>query len=218
MHQHQAKSVAARGRILHDALGYDLLVWLLTRGRTRQFRHRLLDLARVTVGEHLLDIGCGTGTLAIEAKARVGPPGVVAGIDPSPEMINRARRKARRRADVDFREGAAECLPFVDGQFDVVTSTLMLHHLPRTVRETAVAEANRVLKPGGRMLAVDFGGAPASAPTLLNHLHRRRGHTTLEDITTLVRRARFDILETGQVGLYDLNFVLAVKPIGQDRS
>ena len=212
MHQDRADSIVTTGRVLHGALGYDLLAWVLTRGRPRRFRRHLLDLARVTGGERLLDIGCGTGALAIEAKARIGPSGFVAGIDPSARMIARARRKAQRRAlAIDFREAAAERLPFPDSQFDVVTSTLMLHHLPRPVRESALAEASRVLKPGGRVLAVDFGSSPGATSGLLGHLHRRRGHTTLENIVGLLDRARFEIVDSGRVGLQDLNFVLATR-------
>jgi ubiquinone/menaquinone biosynthesis C-methylase UbiE len=217
MHQKSRESNLTTGRVLHGALGYDVLVWVLTRGRARRFRQRLLELARVQTGERVLDIGCGTGSLIIAAKQLVGPDGVVAGIDPSPEMIARARRKARRAAvDADFQEAAAERLPFPDAQFDLVTSTLMLHHLPRTVREASLVEAARILKPGGRFLAVDFGSAEKRR-TFLSHLHRRHGHTKLDDIVAVVRRAGLGVLQSGAVGFNDLNFVLATKPLGHSQ-
>ena len=78
---------------------YDLMVWLLTFGRERAFRERLVELARVQLGESVLDVGCGTGSLAIAAKRRVGPTGIVHGIDASPEMIARATRKATKAGD-----------------------------------------------------------------------------------------------------------------------
>jgi ubiquinone/menaquinone biosynthesis C-methylase UbiE len=218
MKQESRESNLTTGRVLHGALGYDVLVWLLTCGRARRFRMRLLELARVKTGDRVLDIGCGTGSLLIAAKQLVGPAGVVAGIDASPEMIARARRKARRAAvEADFHEAAAERLPFPDAQFDLVTSTLMLHHLPRTVREASVVEAARVLKPGGRFLAVDFGGAIDQRRTFLSHLHRRHGHTKLDDIVALVGRARLDIVQSGSVGMNDLNFVLATRPPGHNQ-
>ena len=136
---------------------YDALVWLVTLGRERAFRERLVDLARLVPGESVLDVGCGTGTLAIAAKRRVGEPGVVRGIDASPEMIEPARRKAAKAgASVDFETAVAESLPFPDASFDVVLSTLMLHHLPKATRQECAREMRRVLKPGGRVLAVDF--------------------------------------------------------------
>src|SRR5947209_1492219 len=90
------------GGVIHWAGRYDLLIRILTLGRERSFRESLLRLGRVVPGESVLDIGCGTGTLAIAAKRWVGP-GLVAGIDPSPEMIARAKKKALKAgADVRF--------------------------------------------------------------------------------------------------------------------
>ena len=64
---------ATGGGVLHWARAYDLLVWVLTRGKERDFRQGLLALARLRPGESVLDVGCGTGTLAIAANALVGP-------------------------------------------------------------------------------------------------------------------------------------------------
>jgi SAM-dependent methyltransferase len=101
------------GRVLHWAAQYDVLVWLLTHGRPRAFRRTLAALARLAPGESVLDIGCGTGSLAIEVKRQVGPTGTVIGVDASPEMIARARWKAlRARVDVTFHHAVAEALPF----------------------------------------------------------------------------------------------------------
>src|SRR5262245_30077215 len=99
------------GRVLHSAATYDFSAWLLLLGKERAFRERLVRLARVEVGESVLDIGCGTGSLAIAAKRQVGPTGVVEGLDASPEMIDRARSKASRAGlDVRFTQGVVEAL------------------------------------------------------------------------------------------------------------
>src|SRR5437016_3532977 len=90
-----AAEVGTTGSVIHWARRYDALVWLLTFGRERGFRERTLDLAMLRPGDAVLDVGCGTGLLAIVAKRRVGAQGAVHGIDASPEMIARARAKTR---------------------------------------------------------------------------------------------------------------------------
>src|SRR5579859_367463 len=123
-----------RGAVLHGARGYDLVVWLFTLGRERRFREKLLALAGLQEGESVLDVGCGTGTLALLAKERVGSA-VVTGIDASPQMVARAKRKAARAgAAVEFLEASADALPFPEARFDLVLSTLMLHHLGAEAR------------------------------------------------------------------------------------
>jgi ubiquinone/menaquinone biosynthesis C-methylase UbiE len=133
---------------------------LLTLGREPAFREKLLQFARLHAGETVLDVGCGTGSLAIAAKRQVGSTGRVYGIDASAEMIARALKKARKAGvEIGFKNSPAQKLPFPDAQFDAVLSTMMLHHLPRKGREDCAREIRRVLKPGGRVLAVDFGVA-----------------------------------------------------------
>jgi ubiquinone/menaquinone biosynthesis C-methylase UbiE len=178
-------------------------------GKERAFRERLVQLMRLEPGQWVLDIGCGTGSLAIAAKRRVGPVGRVHGIDASPEMIARARRKARKAGvDVTFTNGVVEGLPFPAEHFDAVLSTLMLHHLPRRAREQCVRETRRVLKPGGRVLAADFGGATEDRKSIIRHFHRH-GRVDVHDIVKLLSEAGLEIIESGPVGVRDLNFALA---------
>jgi ubiquinone/menaquinone biosynthesis C-methylase UbiE len=198
-----------KGRVLHSAAGYDVLAWLLLLGRERAFRERLVRFARLEPGQSVLDIGCGTGSLAIAAKRRVGPSGSVHGIDASPEMIARARKKAAKAGvDVTFTNDVVEELPFPDDQFDTVLSTLMLHHLPRAAREQCAREIVRVLKPDGRVLAVDFGGTTRDGTSLIEHFHRH-GRIDVRDIVELLSQAGLEIVESGCIGVRDLNFVLA---------
>jgi ubiquinone/menaquinone biosynthesis C-methylase UbiE len=202
------------GLVMHAAARYDLLVWLMTWGREGALRDRMLELARLEPGEIVLDVGCGTGNLAIRAKRRVGPTGTVFGIDASPEMLARAGRKARKAGlDIAFTEAPAQALPFSDGKFDVVLSTLMFHHLPRKAREQCGAEIARVLKPGGRVLVVDFSAPAQAQRRLLGHIHRH-GHVKLADIVAMLAGAGLDVTESGPVGYRDLAFALAMAPRG----
>src|SRR3974377_1959663 len=190
------------GRVLHWAFRYDLLVWVGSFGREGSFREKTLRCSRLKPGESVLDVGCGTGTLAICAKRRVGTGGSVQGIDASPEMIARATKKARKAGEkVHFQNALAEALPFPDGQFDVVFATVMLHHLPRKPRQQCAAEVRRVIKPGGRVLAVHFAGGTKQRTGLPKHFHGRHGRVAPQDLIALFTGAGFRLVENCPLGL-----------------
>src|SRR6266700_1032005 len=198
------------GIVIHRAFLYDLFVWLASLGRERTYREKALDLAKLKAGESVLDIGCGTGTLAIAAKRRVGPTGKVSGVDASPEMLARAARKANRAdAEVAFKDGIVEALPFPDGQFDAVLSTVMLHHLGPKARQQCAREVRRVQKPGGRVLAVDFARPAEGRRGLLDHFHHH-GYINSHDLVVLLTDAGLNTVESGPLGIGDLQFALAV--------
>ena len=150
-----------KGLILDMGLRHDVMVWtmnlLLFRGQLKDLRRRTLQLADLQAGERALDVGCGTGTLAMDAQRRVGKTGFVAGIDPGARQIAYAQAKAtRRNLPIEFRVGVIEQLPYPDQSFDVVFSTLMMHHLPPVTKRQGLAEIARVLKPEGRLVIADF--------------------------------------------------------------
>src|SRR5262249_3625252 len=135
----EAPATETRGLILNQGRSCDLLVWFLDtflfRGQLRELRRWTADVAGLQPGETGLGGGCGTGTLAIEVQQRVGATGRVVGIDPSRESIARARANAaRRKVPVEFQTGVIEQLAFPDRAFDVVFSTLMMHHLPDALK------------------------------------------------------------------------------------
>jgi demethylmenaquinone methyltransferase/2-methoxy-6-polyprenyl-1,4-benzoquinol methylase/phosphoethanolamine N-methyltransferase len=172
-------------------------------------RKQTIALAHLVPGERVVEVGCGTGEIAVRAKARTGPTGSVAGIDPSPEMIAVARQKAARaNLDIDYRVAGAEALPFPDATFDVVLSSLMMHHLPEDLKPRALAEIRRVLKPSGRLLVVDFT-EPTSRlgrlqPVWLVH---RRLPSDVRDLPELLESAGFAAVEAGPTGFGFLGYV-----------
>jgi ubiquinone/menaquinone biosynthesis C-methylase UbiE len=207
------------GRTIHSAFLYDLLLWFVSFGEEQKFRAKALDLAELQTGESVLDIGCGTGTLAIAAKRRVGREGSVHGIDASPEMIARAEKKAKKAgAEVRFKNTLAEALPFSDAQFDVVLSTVMLHHLPRKIRQQCSQEIRRVLKPGGRLLAIDFANpAGKERRSVLTGFHRH-GHVNFPEVIAMLNDAGLKCVKSGPVGFGGLQFVLATPSASLVRS
>ncbi len=104
-------------------------------------------------GHRVLDLGTGTGSVAVAAAALVGPAGKVTGIDISRDMLTLTRRRLAEggHTSVDLREGRAEQLPVDDGSFDVVLASLSLMYA--IDRAAAAREIRRVLRPGGRFVA-----------------------------------------------------------------
>jgi ubiquinone/menaquinone biosynthesis C-methylase UbiE len=134
---------------------YDPVVALTS--REQAFKRRLLEHARIKDGESVLDLGCGTGTLAIAIK-QARPKAKVSGLDADRAVLVRARQKAKEaRGDVEFRRGLATELPYDARSFDVVVSTLFFHHLTDEAKADAAEEIRRVLRLGGRLLIADWG-------------------------------------------------------------
>ncbi len=210
----KAPAPITTGRVIHWAFRYDLLVSIVSLGRERAFRQKQIDLAGIAPGESVLDVGCGTGTLAIAARQRVGQSGKVYGIDASPEMTARARKKARNAGlQVVFETAAIEALPFPDATFDVVLSTVMLHHLPDAARHQGIREIRRVLKPGGRLLAVDFGGSERQRHSRIAR-HSNHAHFDIRQVIPELNEAGLGGVTSGKVGFRDLWFVSSTAPTG----
>jgi len=196
MHHKTADAPKTAGRVIHWARYYDLFGRLISFGRDKAIRQRLVALAAPAPGESVLDVGCGTGTLALAIKPRVGE-GEVHGIDASPEMIEVAKEKAAKEgAAIDFQVALIEAIPFPDGGFDLATSSLMLHHLPDDLKRKGLVEIRRVLKPGGRFLAVDFAAHSHSAlGHLLSVFGHSRGENMVDKLTPMLKDAGFSDVE-----------------------
>jgi len=213
-HSHSVEKPAqTEGTLIRWAPYYDLAVNLTTLGHARLLRKLTVDNALIRPGDSVLDVGCGTGEVTLLAKTSARE-GKAYGIDPAPEMIAVARRKAaRKRLDVDFRVGVIEALPFPDSSIDVVTSSLMMHHLPEELKVRGLAEIYRVLKPGGGLLIADFMRPTGS---FINHLFiaftRHQGlKSGIEDLRRLLKDAGLSKVTQLEEKVLIIGFVRAVK-------
>lgn len=125
--------------------------------RDRAIKRRVLEHAAISGGEDVLDVGCGTGTLAVEA-AQAAPGVSVTGLDADPSILARARKRAAAAGlEIGFDEGRSTTLPYADASFDLVLSTLFFHHLPDEGKRQTADEIARVLRLGGRLVVADPG-------------------------------------------------------------
>lgn len=134
---------------------YDPVVRWSTRERT--IKARFLAQAGIRDGHRVLDVGCGTGTFAVAIKEAT-PRADVVGFDADPQVLALASRKAAASgASISFVRGLATDLPFADGVFDRVVSSLFFHHLEREAKARALREIHRVLIPQGELHLADWG-------------------------------------------------------------
>lgn len=134
---------------------YDPLVAATTRERI--FKRKLIAQAGVREGDRVLDLGCGTGTLSIWLKQAV-PGAPVTGVDADEAVLARARRKALQAGvEVRWQRAMAEELPYADGSFERVVSSLFFHHLQPDEKRVTLRDVYRVLAPGGELHVADWG-------------------------------------------------------------
>ena len=152
-----AKSKSYIPALSYDRLTplYDPLVGTLLRDSV--FKRRLVEQAHITAGQRVLDLGCGTATLTILIKT-LHPRAEVIGLDGDAKVLRIARSKARRsRVEITLDHGMAFDLPYPDGCFDRVLSSLVFHHLTTEDKRRTGREIVRVLRPGGELHVADFG-------------------------------------------------------------
>ena len=202
------------GRIIHWATRYDLAVKVLALGHDRSIRQQTVELAQIKPGDKVLDVGCGTGDLTQAAKAQAGSTGDVYGIDASPEMIEVAWRKAARAGvDIHYRVDLIEALSFPDDTFDVVLSSLMIHHLPDELKRKGLAEICRVLKPNGCLIVVDMNRPTTLLGKVMMHVSSHGDKPIgLQDLPSLMHKTGFVQIETGRMLLGMLGFARGRTP------
>lgn len=206
-HEHgQGSGVMMRSR------GYDLVGTVLFGGRRRRAYRELVLRSGVRPGDRVLDVGCGTGYLTALLAEAVGPAGAAVGVDPSEAMVAQAS-EVRSGTGARFVVGFAESLALEDGAFDVVTSSLALHHIDEDQRQAAAAEMARVLRPGGRVLVADF--QPPSGRLgqwfVRNVVGLGMASNPVDEIAPLLAGAGFTGLSSGDAKPW-LHWVAGTKP------
>lgn len=194
LRQPGTSTTTEHGHSYLPGMGVDWLLPLydpLTRALGIPSAHgRLAEQAELRPGHRVLEIGCGTGNLALVVN-REYPGTHVVGLDPDPKALARARRKAAREGlSVQLDRGFAGELPYPDESFDRVLSAFMFHHLDPTEKRKALREAKRILRPGGSLHLLDFGGARERSDGLVARLSHRSKHlqdNLGERIPTLMR-------------------------------
>jgi ubiquinone/menaquinone biosynthesis C-methylase UbiE len=193
---------------------YDLLTRALGMGK---FYDALVAQAELGDGLRVLEIGCGTGNVTTRVK-RAAPGADVIGTDPDPLALARAQRKARGLTGIRFERAYAQELPFADGEFDRVLSSMMLHHLDEEVKAGAAVEIYRVLRPGGQLHIVDIGGHVTAHHGLAARWTKDNPHAAgnLGDaIPRLLRSVGFEVAEVGTLRhrlIGQLTFYRATRP------
>lgn len=157
--------------------------------------HRqLIDQARLQPGQRVLEIGCGTGNLTTLVKT-THPAVDVVGLDPDPKALDRARHKAEDlHVAIGLDRGYCDELQYPDASFDRVLSALMFHHLDTETKRRSLREIRRVLKAGGSLHLLDFGGAHELSDGFLARLLHRSDHlrdNSADSLLGFMREAGF---------------------------
>lgn len=160
--QDKARRVA---EVFHSVAGkYDLMNDVMSMGVHRLWKRFAIDLAAVRPGQRILDLAGGTGDLAARMARQTGPSGEVVLADINESMLRQGRLRLTDEgivSNVRYVQGNAECLPFPDNHFDLITMAFGLRNV--TDKDAALRSMYRVLKPGGRLLVLEFSKPTTAA-------------------------------------------------------
>jgi ubiquinone/menaquinone biosynthesis C-methylase UbiE len=180
---------------------YDICAAVFFGGRRRRVFGLLAAESGARAGHRVLDVGCGTGYFTRMIAQAVAPGGTAHGVDPSAEAISHAWRTTQID-NCTFATGVAEALDAPEGSYDIVVSSLVIHHLPEALRPLATSEMFRVLRPGGSVLVAEFR-PPASriGRRVIKGLtgHRTMAESRVDLLEPMIRAAGFDQLRSGEI-------------------
>lgn len=194
---------------------YDAIVGLVTLGRTRKIHQSTIQLANLQPGEAILDVGCGTGKLLFAAEKVVAPTGTAVGLDVEAGMIAQARaHAAKAHSHATFDTASITQIPYPDNSFDVVTSSLVYHHLSQAEKVAGLQEVARVLKANGRLLIVDLNPTRRGlAVRLPGHNQLAREDYVSREVVAQLEAAGFTNITAGAHPFNQLSYALGVKNV-----
>jgi ubiquinone/menaquinone biosynthesis C-methylase UbiE len=195
----QDKDQIIKGQMEKMVDTYDSYMKKATFGREHILRRMTVELAGVKAGDTVLEVGCATGTLTLAAKQAAGPSGKVYGIDIIPGMIEASQRKAAQaNVEITFQLGSIDSIPFPNSHFDQVMCSFMIFHMSDETRRKGIAEIQRVLKPGGRLLALDLALPPQPFQRwIARKLLGFSANEDLRDLIPLMEASGFSGMEYG---------------------
>ncbi|MBI2546405.1 methyltransferase domain-containing protein [Candidatus Woesearchaeota archaeon] len=190
---------------------YDLLCSII--GLGDKFRKDLLSKAALPSKGKLLDIGCGTGIMTRLYKTKYHNLEVT-GLDPDMQALRIAKSKAlQNNLKIKYIHGSAEKLPFPNESFDVITTTLAIHHLKTPQKIAAFREMYRILRKGGRLIVTDFGKPKGLLMTMLMWipLYIEEGKDNYEGkIPLFIKQAKFRNIRLSRAKR-NIDFIEAIK-------
>jgi ubiquinone/menaquinone biosynthesis C-methylase UbiE len=210
---HPSEYIPALGLRVLTPLYDPVLRWFFHEVELKQ---QLIAAAGLAPGQRILDLGCGTGTLMLMIK-RAQSLARVTGLDGDAEVLAIAGAKAdHARLDVSLTQAFASALPYPDGTFDRVLSSLVFHHLSSQAKRAALREVYRVLRPNGELHILDFGAPSTALGALVAPIIRRLEQAADNidgQLPTMTREAGF-----GDVQMIHQETVLAVATVAHVRA
>ena len=198
---------------------YDPLVRFISSffGGEESLRGLTIDKMDLKPGQKVLDVCCGTGTLCAMIAEEIRSDGEVVGVDLSENMLKKAEN--RREDNIRFCYANAEEIPYANGYFDRASMTFGLHEMPHPVRMNVLHEMQRVLKPGGKIIVLDYAYPKRTlAVPIFKVWMLVEGETARDfirrDLSSMIRDAGFDVIEQN---VYWMNTIRIVSGENADR-